>query len=106
MAPTTPKWLRGTTCKDWLFDGGRCSPEQWAALDWTKAYVDLGPSPAGNLGPYWHVPHVDGDTVHRLYPKLLKTKWANVAHQAATEARYQSSKCGVLISDDRTRTSL
>jgi hypothetical protein len=48
---TIPAWLYGTTHKDWLFDGRRCTPEQWAELDWTKAYVDLGPSPAGNLGP-------------------------------------------------------
>lgn len=81
----TPPWLYGTTHKDWLFDGRRCTPEEWEALDWAKAYVDMGPSPAGNLGPYWHVPLGDGDTVHRLYPKLVQTKWLNVARQAAIE---------------------
>jgi hypothetical protein len=25
-------------------------------LDWENAWVDLGPSTAGNQGPYWHVP--------------------------------------------------
>jgi hypothetical protein len=82
-----PEWLAGTTRKDWLFDGRRCSQEQWDRLQWNGAWVDLGPSPAGNLGPYWHVPLRDGDTVHRLYPKLLSSKWALVAHQAANEFR-------------------
>jgi hypothetical protein len=83
--PTLPDWMAGLTHKDWLFDGSRCTEEQWRNLDWDKAYVDLGPSVAGNLGPYWHVPHCDGDTAHRLYPKLLQTKWLNVVRQAATE---------------------
>ena len=30
--------------------------------------VDAGPSPAGNAGPYLHVPNRDGDTTHRVYP--------------------------------------
>lgn len=81
----SPEWLSGTTHKDWLFDGGRCSEEQWSHLNWAKAYVDLGPSAAGNLGPYWHVPHKDGETVHRLYPKLLQGKWLNVVRQAVLE---------------------
>lgn len=84
--PNLPEWLNGLTHKDWLHDGHSCSQEQWDALDWTAAYVDMGPSPAGNLGPYWHVPHRDGETVHRLYPKVLKTKWVNVIRQAAQEA--------------------
>lgn len=94
-----PDWLAGLTHKDWLFDGSPIRGEVMIArfnnLDWEKAWVDLGPSVAGNLGPYWHVPLKEtiingeiydfGDTVHRLYPKLLQTKWANVARQAAIE---------------------
>ena len=79
------EWLNGLTHKDWLRDGSRCSAEQWAELDWSKAWVDLGPSPAGNLGPYWHVPDRDGDCTHRLYPKVMATKWALVVHRAASE---------------------
>lgn len=82
---TTPLWLRGTDHKDWLYDGRRCTAEQWAELDWSQAYVDFGPSVAGNLGPYWHVTDRDGDCTHRLYPKLLKSKWATVVRQAAIE---------------------
>jgi hypothetical protein len=80
-----PAWLDGLTFRDWLFDGSLCTAEQFDNLDWSKALVDLGPSPAGNLGPYWRVPHVNGDTRHRLYPKVLKTKWAHAFHQAALQ---------------------
>jgi hypothetical protein len=81
-----------TDHKDWLFDGSRCTSEMWANLDWSKAYVDLGPSPVGNIGPYWHVPHKDGDTTHRLYPKLLKTKWLGVLRQAMIENAAYATK--------------
>jgi hypothetical protein len=48
----------------------------WRHLDWSDAFVDPGPSPAGNVGPYWKVAFggVDesGDgyegTRHRIYP--------------------------------------
>jgi hypothetical protein len=80
-----PGWLDGLTHKDWLFDGGRCTPEQWEFLDWSHAYVDLGPSIAGNLGPYWHVPDRDGDCTHRLYPKMLQGKWLHVIRQAIAQ---------------------
>lgn len=45
----------------------------WAALDWSRAYVDQGPSPAGNAGPYWHVPaQIPGEDElwHRIYPRV------------------------------------
>lgn len=98
-----PDWLEGTTHKDWLFDGYRCSEKQWESLDWSKAYVDMGPSVAGNLGPYWHVPHKDGDTVHRLYPKLLQTKWLLVVRQAVEEfAERQKALDGVVYLANET----
>lgn len=40
-------------------------------MDFTAAYIDPGPSPAGNLGPYLKVPTTEPDpgwrTVHRVY---------------------------------------
>ena len=50
-----PDWLTGTTRKDWLRDGYTITEEQWAALDWSRAWIDMGPSPAvitvtGNYG--------------------------------------------------------
>ena len=38
-------------------------------LDFSRATGDNGPSPAGNPGPYLHVPRRDGETWHRIYPK-------------------------------------
>ena len=83
-APELPEWLAGTTRKHWLRDGYAITEEQWADLDWSRAKVDMGPSPAGNLGPYWRVPLKSGETVHRLYPRL-PSKWLRVVRQAITE---------------------
>jgi hypothetical protein len=92
-------WRDDLSHKDWLFDGhpirGRVMEERFKNLDWEKAWIDLGPSIAGNLGPYWHVPLKEtvidgdvydlGDTVHRLYPKVLQSKWAMLILHACHE---------------------
>jgi|SRR5882672_605920 len=82
-------WRGGLTHKDWLMDGSHIRGEyaiaKFLRLDWSKAWVDMGPSVAGNLGPYWHVPMDDGDTTHRLYPKVLQTKWLPIIRQACVE---------------------
>ncbi|MGY4303676.1 hypothetical protein ACVIJ6_000919 [Bradyrhizobium sp. USDA 4369] len=44
-APKLPEWLAGTTRKDWLRDGYAMTEEQWADFDWSRAWVDMGPSP-------------------------------------------------------------
>jgi hypothetical protein len=84
-----PTWLDGLRHTDWLIDGTPIRGESlialWNDLDWSKAWVDMGPSPMGNPGPYWHVPLKSGDTTHRLYPKLLQSKWLNVVTQAVEE---------------------
>jgi len=76
-APDVLAFLSGTrtqiripiTARNSLVDG-RPSPKLFAALVWDeRVYVDAGPSPAGNDGPYLHVPHRNGDSVHRVYPK-------------------------------------
>lgn len=86
---TQPAWLDGLTHEDWLFDGRRIRSDvmraRFANLDWSNARVDMGPSIAGNLGPYWHVPLPNEQTVHRLYPKVLKSKWLGVIRQACNE---------------------
>lgn len=85
----TPDWLEGLKPSDWLLDGhpirSSAMIKAFKRLDWSKAWMDLGPSPAGNLGPYWHVPDDDGDATHRLYPKLLGTKWAPLVRHAIEE---------------------
>lgn len=42
--------------------------EFWADLDFDNAWVDPGPSPAGNLGPYLKVPYPPEESVHRIHP--------------------------------------
>lgn len=92
-------WAEGLSHKDWLFDGSPIKSDVAIArfnnLDWENAWLDMGPSIAGNLGPYWHVPLKEtvingevydfGDTVHRLYPKVLDSKWLWVIRQACEE---------------------
>lgn len=84
-------WLNNLSHKDWLFDGspihGKDMLDKWARLDWSRAWLDMGPSIAGNVGPYWHVPLKGPDgTTHRLYPKILKTKWLHLIRRAIEES--------------------
>lgn len=68
-------WWADLDPADWLFDGHPIKigwMDAWRKLDWSKAWLDMGPSPAGNVGPYFHVPDDDDDAVHRLYPKALR----------------------------------
>jgi hypothetical protein len=53
-----------------LVDGRRWSGRGFQNLDFSHSdvFVDPGPSPAGNPGPYLHVPHRNVDAVHRVYP--------------------------------------
>tara|TARA_Y100000310_G_scaffold340619_2_gene437086 strand:+ start:1322 stop:1708 length:387 start_codon:yes stop_codon:yes gene_type:complete len=84
------EWIATLDPKDWLFDGspirGEVMLERWNNLDWSEAYMDMGPSIAGNLGPYWHVPLPTEETVHRLYPKILQGQWLLTIRQAVAEA--------------------
>lgn len=57
-------------------DGGPAYKRIWDELQFDKAWVDQGPSPAGNIGPYLQVPRVETKNgkfvdkyVHRIYPK-------------------------------------
>ena len=77
-----------------LFNGGR-----WSALhkrqewDWEGAWVDGGPSPMGNPGPYLKLPWRAGDddifegSVHRIYPVIQPGDrlWVKEALICATE---------------------
>lgn len=93
MTSDLPAWMAGLTRTDFLYNGHKPADEAtWADLDWSRAYVDMGPSPMGNLGPYWHVPRKSADTVHRLYPTLLKTKWLLLVRQAIEEFAAQKKR--------------
>ena len=100
-------WKDKLTPNDWLFDGhtirGPIMQAMFDHLDWDRAWMDLGPSVAGNPGPYWHVPlrafsldgeiMAAGDTVHRLYPKILQSKWAMLILHACYEAQKKCEQC-------------
>jgi hypothetical protein len=52
----------------------RWSGERWSRFRFADAWVDPGPSPMGNAGPYLHVPIVEDDgsddgRVFRVYPR-------------------------------------
>lgn len=59
-----------------LVDGRGVSAKTWKsyAFDFSRAWTDGGPSPAGHSGPYLHVPSMaperDG-SVHRIYPRVM-----------------------------------
>lgn len=63
---------RHITRRNALHNGSVPTKAQWDALDWTSKdiFVDPGPSPAGNPGPYLHVQDKDGDCIHRIYPRV------------------------------------
>ncbi len=50
-------------------NGPTCNRALWAQLDFSKAWVDPGPSPTGNPGPYLKVPTLDMEATHRVYPR-------------------------------------
>lgn len=86
-------WHEGLSEKDWLLNGDpiRSASQRllWSKLDWSRAWMDAGPSPAGNPGPYWHVPwDFDGEELWaRLYPRLILTKWQPLIARVVFEAR-------------------
>lgn len=60
---------RVVTPRNSLFDGH--GYRKWPVdLDWSTAFVDGGPSPAGNPGPYWIVRCPSRQTSHRIYPRI------------------------------------
>lgn len=63
---------RPITMGNSLVDGRPPWRKQWPHLrfDAPEVFVDGGSSPAGNIGPYLHVPHDDGETRHRVYPRI------------------------------------
>ncbi len=68
-----------------LVDGRRATPALWADLDFDAAWVDAGPSPAGNLGPYLKVPRRSEESVHRVYATIEAGDllWVRETHKDA-----------------------
>ena len=72
--------LHAATPENTLFDGGKWPAENIEPL-WYNAWVDAGPSPAGNAGPYLKLPVIwtwengkKEELIHRIYlrPRLGK----------------------------------
>ena len=76
--------------------------KRWDELDFDKAYVDEGPSPAGNPGPYLHVAWPQEDISVRVYPRIQPGDciWAREALRPAgapQTAIYASDDSDVLV---------
>lgn len=65
--------LRPITHHNSRVNGYTWRKEDFAELEFDHpgVYADPGPSPAGNSGPYLHVPALCGDerVIHRVYPR-------------------------------------
>ena len=72
MAGTKTMTRRVITRRNSYFDGHRWPKDLEGELLWDEAFVDPGPSPIGNPGPYLQLPRVDGRErcVHRIYPRV------------------------------------
>lgn len=98
---------RVPTLHNTLIDGRQCGKRSmicgvrgdvfWAGLDFGSAWIDPGPSPAGNEGPYLKVPYMPEGTVHRLYPKWqpgdlawTRETWADVNSEEGPALAYQA----------------
>jgi len=62
-----------------LVDGYPATQKVWDQLQFDRAWIDPGPSPAGNPGPYLKVPRrwredidVFDETVHRVYSRFCQ----------------------------------
>lgn len=105
-----------------LLDGFPWTKMQRAQTwDWAGAWVDPGPSPAGNPGPYLKLPWRDGPeehggayagTVHRAYPKIrpgdtlwVREAWYAPARFDATPARDLPRETPILWEADAAGTA-
>lgn len=75
---------------------GRRSKAMFDRLNFSSksVFLDNGPSPAGNPGPYLHVPAKDGNTTHRVYPVYQPgdTIWIKETH--GIDHRVDPKTCG------------
>lgn len=76
LAGVKSQTRRVITRRNSYVDGWPAGKELWGQLRFDRAWVDPGPSPAGNAGPYLKVPRpwIEGgkqvdESVHRVYPR-------------------------------------
>jgi hypothetical protein len=112
-----------------LFNGrpwtGAMKALEW---DWEGAWIDDGPSPAGNPGPYLKLPWKSGapevweGTVHRIYPRVqpgdrlwVREAWRTPASwddrspsqivRSCLDAGFAAPWCPIQWEADKTRTN-
>lgn len=87
LAGTKTVTRREVTPSRSLVDGsGVCA---WPHLDFDGSeWVDQGPSPAGNPGPYLKVANIDGERRHRVSPRIQvgDTLWVKETHASTAQA--------------------
>lgn len=97
-----------------MLDGSPWSRYSWEDRDWQWAdsWVDPGPSPAGNPGPYLKVPEKSQDTVHRVYPRIcrddrmwVRETWSCIADGVWTiaDARRNCTLGNIIFATDGAR---
>lgn len=71
LAGTKTQTRRIVTAHNTLVDGHGIGAKRWQGmgLNLDHAWIDPGPSPAGEPGPYLKAPAADG-TVHRIYSRI------------------------------------
>lgn len=75
LAGRKTQMRRILTPENTLFNGRPWTAwSKGATWNWRQAWIDPGPSPAGNTGPYLKLPYGGSDpdwkrTIHRIYPK-------------------------------------
>jgi hypothetical protein len=81
-------------CGTSLVDGHRAGPKRWSLLDFSRAWIDPGPSPAGNPGPYLKAGRTDNELVHRIYCRFYAglRLWVRESFHAEHPADYYAGR--------------
>ncbi|NIO76314.1 MAG: hypothetical protein GTN69_10630 [Armatimonadetes bacterium] len=118
LAKPPTKWQtrRVATAQNSLINGsGEWIRSDWQYLDWSKARVDIGPSPAGNPGPYFHVPfrrpdYGDDCPIYRVYPRVqpgdlvrIRETWRPVMEGYHSYIEYKACSPDLQVLDAREK---
>ena len=89
LADRKTQTRRVMKCRNSLVDGVSISSETWDyyKFDFANAWVDPGPSPAGNEGPYLKAFACD-ESVRRIYPRAWRGDVLWVRETFSYERRY------------------
>lgn len=114
---------RVITRQNSYIDGGPAYKNLWEGLRFDRAWVDPGPSPAGNEGPYLKVRRfwrendkVVDESVHRIYPKYQvgDTIWGKETFcpnyfddgRPGYRADYYKEKIGSIVPEPKWTSSI